>query len=245
MHRFQEQCLGRFAGFEPFTLAHLLPVLFFVFTTIFWIRTARGWDEKMRFRSAWLFSILLATSVIWWMFFRIMQGSFDLREDLPFHLCNILTLLFPIALYYRLRWFFGILYFWVLAGTLQAVITPDLKEPFPHFIYFRYWLVHCGLVSLIFYGIHALRWKVHLRDIKYAIIGANVYLVFSLLVNWWTGGNYFFTMRKPDAESMLDYLGPWPWYMFTGQLVMLALFALYYAPLWYWEKRRASVSSKE
>ncbi|MBK8451598.1 MAG: TIGR02206 family membrane protein [Saprospiraceae bacterium] len=119
---------------------------------------------------------------------------------------------------------FGILYFWILAGTLQAVITPDLKEQFPHYIYFRYWWIHCGMISLIFYGLFVFKWKIYWIDIKNAIIGANVYLVFSILVNLLTGGNYFFSMRKPESASLLDHLGPWPWYLFTGQIVMAALF---------------------
>ena len=158
------------------------------------------------------------------MFFKIWNKQFDSAEDLPFHLCNILTLVLPIALYYKSRWFFGILYFWVLVGTMQAILTPELKEPFPHFIYFRYWTVHCGLVMLIFYGLMVLKWKVYWKDIRNAIIGANVYVVFSFVANYFSGGNYFYTMHKPSTASLLDYLGPWPWYIFTGQLIMVLLF---------------------
>lgn len=152
-------------------------------------------------------------------------------------MCNLLTLVFPIALYYRSRWFFGILYFWVLAGTLQAVITPDLKEPFPHFIYFRYWWIHCGLISLLFYGLMVFKWKIYFSDLKNALLGANVYLAFSLVINNTTGGNYFFSMRKPDAATMLDYLGPWPWYLLTGQFLMALLFLMFYLPFYMTRKR--------
>ncbi len=166
MENWQELFLGNQKGFQPFSLEHGIPILVFICSTILWIRMARSWTKENQFQSAFVFSLSLAFAVIWWMFYRHYLGSFDIKEDLPFHLCNILTLVFPFALYYRARWFFGILYFWVLTGTLQAVITPDLREPFPHFIYFRYWWIHCGMISLVFYGLFVFRWKIYFKDVK-------------------------------------------------------------------------------
>ena len=37
-------------------------------------------------------------------------------------------------------------YFWGLAGTLQAVITPDLNVGFPHLVFFQYVVGHVGIV---------------------------------------------------------------------------------------------------
>ena len=166
METLHELVFGNRTGFQPFGLQHLIPILFFILMTLVWIRWAQNKDSSIQYQSAWWFSISLGFAVLWWMVFRWWNGRFDIREDLPFHLCNLLTLVFPIALYYRSRWFFGILYFWVLAGTLQAVITPDLKEPFPHFIYFRYWWIHCGLISLLFYGLMVFKWKIYFSDLK-------------------------------------------------------------------------------
>ncbi|MCC6753791.1 MAG: TIGR02206 family membrane protein [Saprospiraceae bacterium] len=232
-------------GFRRFGIEHFIPLAIFAAGTWVWIQRARNRPSPRQYRSAFIFSLVLSTSVFISMIIRALAGFFDVREDLPFHLCNILALLFPVALYFQLRWFFGILYFWVLTGTLQALITPDLKEPFPHFIYMRYWLIHCGLISMILYGLVVLRWKIAVRDIGNAIIGANVYLVFSLLINWLTGGNYFFTMRKPDAGTLLDYLGPWPWYLLTGQFAMLFFFILYYLPVRYLQRGKGEFAMKE
>ncbi|WP_290698864.1 hypothetical protein [Lacinutrix sp.] len=40
--------------------------------------------------------------------------------------------------------------FWIIAGTSQAVITPDISIGFPSFDYFRYWIAHLGLLIIIF-----------------------------------------------------------------------------------------------
>lgn len=237
-----EQIFGVSTGFIRYSAEHIIPIAIFIVATMFWIARMRTKPEKQRHRSAFYFSLVLAVSIVISTLIKLMRGEFTWKEDLPFHLCNILALLFPFALKYNRRWFYGVLYFWVIVGTFQAILTPDLKERFPHFIFFRYWLVHCGLVSIVLYGIVCLSWKIRAKDIVNAILGANVYMVFSFIVNYFSGGNYFFTMHKPESASLLDHIGPWPWYLLSGQLVMFVLFCLAYVPILIYKMRQKEVS---
>lgn len=53
-----------------------------------------------------------------------MAGSFDAREDLPFHLCNAMIILMPFIMYYKWRKFWGIAFFWVIGGTCRLCSRP-------------------------------------------------------------------------------------------------------------------------
>lgn len=58
----------------------------------------------------------------------------------------------------------------------------------------------------------------------------NLYMVFIFGVNAITGGNYLFLAYKPANPSLLDFLGPYPWYILSLEFVVLAFFFLLYAP---------------
>lgn len=62
-------------------------------------------------------------------------------------------------------------------------------------------------------------WRVALVTLGYALcVGA---------VNIVTGSNYLWLRHPPNAPSLLDLLGPWPWYLLSmaavGFLVLLVL----------------------
>ncbi len=224
--------------FTPYTSEHFIPLLFFFIAGALWIFWAMKTDVATERNYTWLPVFILPGIIVFDLLAGVISGSIDVTEDLPFHMCRLVTFLLPLVLWKKKRYLFGVLYFWILAGTLQALLTPDLKESFPDYQYIRYWTLHCGLIAGIMYPIVVFGFRPSWRDMWHAWIWAQVYLVLSLALNLALGSNYGYTMRKPEMASVADFLGPWPWYLLTAQLIVMVLFVLVYLPF---AKRKESI----
>lgn len=68
----------------------------------------------------------------------------------------------------------------------------------------------------------------------------NVYMLFILWLNHKTNGNYLYLAHKPEHISLLSYLGPYPWYILSLEIVAVLLFILLYLP--FFRKRKLADS---
>lgn len=225
-------------AFEAYTYLHWCPMLFFTLVLtgcIIYSRRRLSHPAKVSFGV--VLAIIPAVAVILRMIFTYIDGTFSIQKELPLQLCRSLALIFPFVIYYQSRKWFGLLYFFTIVGTLQALLTPDLPMSAPHHSYWTYWLLHCVLISLPIYCIVNFDWKVSKRDFYNAIVAGNLYLLFTGLVNYLIGSNYFYTTHKPPGPTLLDLLGPWPWYILAVEGLAVIFFLLAGLPFWIGEKR--------
>ncbi len=139
-----------------------------------------------------------------------------------------MALIIPVFTYYRKYWMYEILLFWIIAGTSQGVITPDIADGFPAFDYFRYWIVHLGLLIIIFYATFVFNMRPKLKSVFKSILVLLLYMVVMMILNYVLGANYSYLNYKPESASVLDYLGEWPWYLIQVVLLLLPYFLLIY-----------------
>ena len=225
--------------FVAFSSMHWFPILFI---SILMLGATYFAKYTMKVKAQIWFGTALALipplSVLIRMIFTSIDGTFSIQEELPFHLCRLLAFVMPFVIFYRNRKWFGITYFFVIVGTLQALLTPDLPQAAPHFSYFIYWALHGVLIYLPIYCIIVFGFVIEKRDFINAVIVGNVYLLFTLIVNYSLGSNYFYTWHKPPSASLLDYLGPWPWYIFIVEFLAILLFIVAWMPFWFGRKRK-------
>ena len=179
----------------------------------------------------WFAIVLLVDEVSWWVY--LLAGGvpgLELRYSLPLQLCDVAIFIAAAALWTRKQLLIEITYFWGLAGTIQALLTPDLPQHFPSYPYWQYYIAHGGVVAaalILVVGLrrHPRRWaviRVAALTIAFAaLIGA---------VDFATGANYMYLRDKPPTTTPLDAMGPWPVYVLVAALVGIVLFAILDAP---------------
>lgn len=222
------------APFLPFTPGHGYTVLAgtAIIATLLWIgrRSPRG----RNFTAALLaFSNLISYpfNQLSWM---SLDGTVALDNLLPFHLCDIAAVIAGFALLTRRPLLCALTYFWGLAATLQALITPAVELGFPSLPYFSFFLQHFAIVATALFLpiVDGWRpktplWKSPLEIYVWSVL----YLFFALSINTWLGTNFGFASHPPHTPSLIDHLGPWPWYLFSIQAFALLLFFLLALPL--------------
>lgn len=226
-------------AFKTFGAEHFLTLaVILIFSGILIIYSRKRLNKKQQHRVAVLLGLLPLLGSMNRMLTMIYTGEFTVGEELPLYLCRFMAIVMPFLMYYRNKTLFGIMFFSVLAGTMNAIITPDLKFGIPHFMYFSYWLLHAGLVLCIMYLVFVYRMLPRFSDIWRTIIWVNIYMMIVHLLNYLLNSNYSYTMSKPPSPSPLDFMGEWPFYLLSVELVAIGLFFILYVPVWFYRKGR-------
>lgn len=219
----------------------LIPIAIAILFSFFVFRySKRHLNKKGKETLFHAMGIFISLTLVSFHVHKIFTGEYKIQTDLPLYLCSLLGLIIPVFTYYKKRWMYEILLFWIIAGTLQAIITPDIPTGFPSFEFFRYWIVHLGLVVVILYATIVLKFKPTLKSVFKSILALQVYVVLMILVNYALDANYFYLNKKPEAATVLDYFGDWPIYIIVGQLLLVPYFLVIYLPFYLTRNRVTS-----
>lgn len=219
------------------SLQHLFPVFVGIVIGIILIYYAKNKCNSQQQKT--IFNVLgafISLTIIAFNIYIYSLGNYNISTDLPLFLCSFMALIIPVYTYYRKYWMYEILFFWILAGTLQGVITPDIAEGFPVFDYFRYWIVHIGLLIVMFYATFVFNNRPKFKSVFKSIIALQFYILIMYAINLILNSNYSYLNSKPEGASVLDYFGDWPYYIVVAQLVIIPYCLLIYLPFYIEDK---------
>jgi hypothetical integral membrane protein (TIGR02206 family) len=145
-------------------------------------------------------------------------------EFLPLHLCDLSIFLALYALLTKQRIAAELLYFWTCSGTFLAMVLPAIDRGFPSFRFFIYFGLHGGVVLTSVVLIYGMGLFPDRRSPLRAYSLTLIYMLMITVVNFAAGQNYLFLAHKPPEETLLDYMGPWPVYVFVALAIGLGLF---------------------
>jgi len=223
-------------NFTPFSKQHLLVVLFFICFGFLFIAISKKQNRKTQSIIGNIMAFSICFTVILGTLVKLYKGNFNPQEDLPLHLCSFLALVVPFLSVTKKFLYYEIFFFLILAGTLQSLITPD-ESNYLNFPFFRYWFVHAGLVIFMFYATFIYKMKPTLRSVGKSFLGMQIYMLLMFVLNYFLDSNYFYTNRKPNAATALDFFGDWPQYIFVVEVLVIPYFLLIYLPFYLTRKK--------
>ncbi len=192
----------------------LLPFAFLWITRIF---------PKNRFPEYFL-AVAIMGGEIAYISLKIIHGLFDLRYHLPLQLCDLAAASVVLAIFSHRKIFFELAFFWGLTGTLQAILTPDLQHDFPHPDFLVFFMMHSGIVAgVLFLAISGKKCIRPGSAIRVFLL-SQIYIGGMIPLNFLLEANYGYLTHKPFRGTLMEYLGPWPWYILSFELAAILLF---------------------
>lgn len=226
--------------FSRFSTEHFIMLIVGCITAavlIFWGRRAS--EDRQVAVGAVMGYVIFASYFVMFISIDIARNGFDPGRHLPLAMCNVCGVTFWLVLHKKNYLAYEILFFWVMSGTLAAVLLPDIKQAFPHYTFFSFWTIHLGLVIAAMYATFVYRMRPTFKSLIKSFLLLSAYAVVSGILNGTinflfenANANYFYTCHKPASETPVDYFGEWPWYLLGVQVLALGLFLVIYLPFW-------------
>ncbi|WP_459500382.1 YwaF family protein [Bacillus sp. C1] len=217
--------------FVPYSKQHVIILLIIGIGAYFLyhcqdILREQQWNMMVRYIMAFLFIGSEIGLDVW----QMKAGIFQLSTSLPFELCTISLLLATIMLVTKSYKIYEIVFFTGIIGASQAILTPNLQYAFPHFRFIEYFIAHVLLILAPLFMTWVEGYRPTLRSIKRTMIFLNILIPMVSFVNYKTGGNYMFLAHKLDTPSLLDLLGPHPYYIISLEIAAFIGCLILYMP---------------
>ena len=175
--------------------------------------------------------VIVGTEVVRQILWVVVFEVWSLDAALPLHLCGLSVFVLAGALWTHDRRLFEIGYFWGLAGSINAILTPEIWVGWPHFGFSAFFFSHAVLILA---PLHL----VATTGLRPTLAGLHKTFGFTLIVTAAIGGiniilgsNYMFLCWPPEGKNIIAlYLSPWPWYILQLAVIALLNFYIVYLP---------------
>ncbi|RBM12515.1 TIGR02206 family membrane protein [Prauserella sp. PE36] len=187
-------------------------------------RRQRGTPAERRLSRAFAVAVVAAVLVVQ------TYSVITVREVvnwIPLHLSDLAGPVAAYALWTRRPWPCALTYFWCLTLSTQALFFPVLTGPdFPSRTFVAFWGVHLLVIWAAVY----LTWGVgrvpDWRGYWFSVTVTAGWAAVAMVFNAFAGTNYGYLNRAPESVSLVDVLGPWPWYVLSIVVLVLGVWAL-------------------
>lgn len=238
---------GENEEFWNFTLAHALPILLAVVVILLTYRyreRLHTFKHEAAVRYVLAFALICSEMSYYWRLIAIPSLGPNPVDHLPITVCGWAVVFASYMVIGKSQTLFDIVYFWALAGSIFALITPTVitfTGP-TRFRYYQFWAEHLLGYIAVFYMIfvHGMRptWKSFAK--AYVALAALAVVAYGANQIIGPGANYLFMAKPEDTPSILDILPP----NFALRLLVMAatvtfLFFIAYLPWLIKDRKKA------
>src|SRR3989441_7333567 len=195
---------------------HVLPLALLVVVAIVLCIAARRVPGRWIDAVAAIIALSLVIAELSWQPYVVANKTWSAAASLPVQLCDVAGFVAAAALLWRQLVLVEVAYFWGLGGTLQAVLTPDLKDHFPSFPYLQFYVTHDLVILAALFLVFGLALQPRRGAVRRIFVLTVAFAIVVGLIDVATGGNYMYLRQVPVSGSLLDLIGPWPWYIAAG-----------------------------
>jgi len=210
---------------------HLVVLVLLALINLSLIRFKKGLKPQSRTLFRYGLAVLLLVNEASWHWWNWSVGKWNIQEMLPLHICSVLVFASAVMLITRNYAIYEFAYFMGIGAAIQAVMTPDLGiYGFPHYRFFQTFISHGGIITAAVYMTIVEGYRPTWKSLVRVAVWLNIYMLVVTGINFLIGSNYMFTLHKPATPSLLDVLGPWPWYLLSLEIIGLVVCLLLYLP---------------
>jgi len=218
---------------------HLIPLALLVIAAATLCMAARLVPGRWTGVVATMIAVAIVITTLSWQPYVLFNNSWSAALSLPVQLCDVGGFVAAAALLWRQAVLVELAYFWGLGGTLQALLTPDLRDHFPSFPYLQFYATHDLVVLAALFLVIGLGLQPRAGAVRRIFLLTLAFAVIVGLIDLATGGNYMYLRHVPGQGSLLSVMGPWPWYIAVGALLTLLVLTLLHAPFAFSRRRAA------
>jgi hypothetical integral membrane protein (TIGR02206 family) len=219
------------APFQLFGPAHLAFLAVVVLALALTYKFRDRFSPRQRTATRWVLAVWLVANELAFHAWNVFYGLWSVQYHLPLHICSVMVFVSAFMLLTRSYTINEFCYFLGIGAAMQALLTPDAGiYGFPHFRFFQTLIAHGLIVFSAVYMTVVEKFRPHPKSLLRVAVGMNLYLAAVYLVNSILGSNYLYIMGKPATASLIDLLGPWPWYILSMEAIGVAICLLLYLP---------------
>ena len=176
-------------------------------------------NDKLKF--AKIISIILIITTITGHSRNIINGYWNISENLPLQLCGISNLIGCFILFIpKNKTLFEFFYYAGIIGAIQAFLTPQINNFDGTNMNMLNIISHGGILLLPIYMFNNLGYKLRKFSWLKVLIYLNILLIFIMPLNFKINSNYMYLAYPPNVDNPL-IIGEWPYYVMYWEIIIV------------------------